>query len=228
MTSIQFHPTAETLAKHVAGELDPASSIMLSAHIELCADCRQQVTDIETAQARELALSPSEPLSDELNNMLDQILRHKEAPQNEGVDYQPEQQEAVLTINNKSFKLPRALQRHEDQIGPWTHLPGNIKRAHVTTGGESKMNFIYMDSNSSLPQHTHQGQEITLVLAGKFCDEQATYYPGDFIVQTRENKHSPKTEENQDCLCLTLLDAPLHFTSGLATLLNPFSQLFFR
>ena len=224
MTNIHYHPTDDTLARYVAGELDPASSIMMSAHLEFCSRCRQQVAHLEDSQAAALALSPAEPLSEALNDMLSQILSHSDMPPEEPA----EPREAYLDINNKSFRLPRALQRHEDQIGPWSRLPGNIKRARVSTGGQSKMNFIYMDRNSALPQHTHQGQEITLVLAGEFNDEQATYRPGDFIIQTSKHTHSPRTGADQDCLCLTLLDAPLHFTSGLATLLNPFSQLFFR
>ncbi len=227
MTDIRFHPTDDTLACYTAGDLDSASSIMLSAHLEMCSHCRARVDTLENTQAQQLALTPSEPLSDELNNLLGTILCHQEMPQKEAHD-SDKATEAHIEVNSKTFRLPRVLQRHEDQIGPWSRLPGNIKRANVSTSGHSKMNFIYMDCNSSLPQHTHQGQEITLVLAGEFIDEHATYKPGDFIIQTPKHQHSPKTREDQDCLCLTLLDAPLHFTSGLATLLNPFSQLFFR
>lgn len=224
MTNIRFHPTDNVLTCYSAGDLNPASSIMMSAHLEFCSHCRQRVAELEDTQARELTLTPSEPLSNELNDMLENILSQQQTPQNkikEAID-------AHIEVNNKAFRLPRALQRHEDKIGPWSRLPGNIKRAHVATSGHCKMNFIYMDCDSSLPQHTHQGQEITLVLAGEFMDEHATYKPGDFILQTSQHQHSPKTRADQDCLCLTLLDAPLHFTSGLATLLNPFSQLFFR
>ncbi|MCW8328795.1 ChrR family anti-sigma-E factor [Photobacterium sp. SDRW27] len=224
MTSIHFHPTNETLALYASGDLDSASSIMMSAHLEFCSHCRHRVADMEENLARELDLSTAEPLSNDMNAMLEKILAHSPEPQLET----NEPTATYLELDNRRFHLPRVLQNHQDQIGPWTRLPGKIKRAHVSTAGQSKMNFIYMDCDSVLPQHTHQGQEITLVLAGEFMDEQATYRPGDFIIQTSEHKHSPKTRADQDCLCLTLLDAPLHFTSGLATLLNPFSQLFFR
>lgn len=224
MTDIRFHPNDDILTCYAAGDLEPATSIMLSAHLELCSHCRARVAELEDAQAQKMALVPSEPLSEELNDLLDTILCHPDLPRDEVA----EATKAHIEINSKLFMLPRALQQHDEQIGPWSRLPGNIKRAHVATGGHSKMNFIYMDCNSALPQHTHQGLEITLVLAGEFMDEHATYKPGDFIVQTSEHRHAPKTRADQDCLCLTLLDAPLHFTTGLATLLNPFSQLFFR
>ncbi len=228
MSKIHFHPTEENLALFAAGELTPDMSIMVSAHLEHCIRCRQRVAELEANYAEALTEDKgeltTEVLSGELTAMLNQVL---------SVSLEPEVEtqkltSATLKIEGKEFTLPRALQHHQDKIGPWSRLPGKLKRAHVATGSQSKMNFIYMDADSALPQHTHGGQEITLVLAGEFVDEHGTYGPGDFIVQTSADQHSPRTLPGQDCLCLALLDAPLRFTSGLATLLNPFSQLFFK
>ena len=36
MTNIQFHPADESLELYAAGQLDPAMSIMVSAHLEYC------------------------------------------------------------------------------------------------------------------------------------------------------------------------------------------------
>lgn len=224
MANIRFHPNHDLLNRYACGELESASSIMLSAHLELCPHCRQKLEFIEAEQASELEKSEPAALSPSLNAMMLDIM----AQESVDIPVLDEVADSQLAMEDKSYPLPSVLQRHNDKIGPWSRLPGNIKRAQVDVCGESKMNFIYMDSDSALPEHTHQGQEITLVLAGEFYDENGTYLPGDFIVQTQDDKHLPRTREGQDCLCLTLLNAPLHFTSGLATLLNPFSQLFFR
>lgn len=223
MANIHFHPNYDLLSRYANGELDSASSILISAHLEFCPHCRQKIAAIEAKQARILESSESASLTPSLSAMMFEIMAHEPAE-----TIIEEVTDCELTMEDKTYPLPSVLQRHNDKIGPWSRLPGNIKRAQVEVSGDSKMNFIYMDSDSSLPEHTHQGQEITLVLAGEFYDESGTYKPGDFIVQTDEHTHLPRTREGQDCLCLTLLNAPLHFTSGLATLLNPFSQLFFR
>ncbi|MDV5169827.1 ChrR family anti-sigma-E factor [Photobacterium rosenbergii] len=223
MANIHFHPNHDLLSRYANGELDSASSILISAHLEFCPHCRQKIAAIEAKQARILESSESATLTPSLSAMMLEIMAHEPAE-----TIIEEVTDCELTMEDKTYPLPSVLQRHNDKIGPWSRLPGNIKRAQVEVSGDSKMNFIYMDSDSSLPEHTHQGQEITLVLAGEFYDESGTYKPGDFIVQTDEHTHLPRTREGQDCLCLTLLNAPLHFTSGLATLLNPFSQLFFR
>lgn len=239
MANIQFHPTDTVLMQFTSGDLDPATSIMISTHLEFCPCCRQKVAAYEDEISQQLvaeesavdmmeasgtATTEAPPLSPDLAAMMQQIMSQNTEPEPNHESPQPQ----TITLGDKTYPLPRALRRHQQEIGPWSRLPGNIKRAQVAVGGSSKMNFIFMDSDSSLPEHTHQGQEITLVLAGQFHDEHGTYRAGDFIVQTAEHRHVPKTEQGEDCLCLTLLDAPLHFTSGLATLLNPFSQLFFR
>ncbi|WEM44815.1 ChrR family anti-sigma-E factor (plasmid) [Photobacterium sp. DA100] len=223
MANIHFHPDHNLLSRYACGELESASSIMISAHLEYCPSCRQKIAAIEAEQAGQLEKSEPATLSPALEAMMHQIMDQEFV--DTVVDQQPDSQ---LMLEGKTYPLPSALQRHNEKIGPWSRLPGNIKRAQVDVCGTSKMNFIYMDSDSALPEHTHQGQEITLVLAGEFYDESGTYRAGDFIVQTKQHQHLPRTREGQDCLCLTLLNAPLHFTSGLATLLNPFSQLFFR
>ncbi|MGF1735486.1 ChrR family anti-sigma-E factor [Photobacterium satsumensis] len=224
MANIRFHPNHDLLSRYACGELESSSSIVLSAHLEFCPHCRQKMASIETEQASQLEKSIPAELSPSMNAMMMDIMNHQPTDLPVVDDIIDNQ----LSLEGKAYPLPSALQRHNDKIGPWSRLPGNIKRAQIEVSGDSKMNFIYMDSDSSLPEHTHQGQEITLVLAGEFYDENGTYRPGDFIVQTEEHKHIPRTRQGQDCLCLTLLSAPLHFTSGLATLLNPFSQLFFR
>ncbi|GDY24826.1 MULTISPECIES: ChrR family anti-sigma-E factor [unclassified Agarivorans] len=225
MTSIQFHPVEETLNLYAAGQLDPAMSIMVSAHLEYCTECRQRVHAIEQKMAAQLEDTQPAAMSNDLDSMLQMIMQQSAETVIE--PSQPRLQEEI-SLGDKRFPLPRALQAHPQHIGPWGRLPGKIQRARVDAVSDSKMNFIYMDQDSALPEHTHQGQEITLVLAGTFIDDAGSYVPGDFIIQNTENKHTPRTAANQDCLCLTLLDAPLHFTSGLASLLNPFSQLFFK
>ncbi|MEC7469201.1 MAG: anti-sigma factor, partial [Pseudomonadota bacterium] len=39
---------------------------------------------------------------------------------------------------------------------------------------------------------------------------------------------APRSDAPEGCLVFSVVDQPLHFTSGLARLLNPFSHLFFR
>ncbi|WP_432452080.1 MULTISPECIES: ChrR family anti-sigma-E factor [unclassified Agarivorans] len=224
MTNVQFHPSDNSLELYAAGLLDPSMSIMVSAHLEFCGACRQRVAQLENSLASQLQQAEPVAINPQLDSMMQMIMQQTIPSQ----PTEPQQLQAKIKLDDKSFALPRVLQAHAKKIGPWARLPGKLQRARVDSVGDSKMNFIYMDQNSALPEHTHQGQEVTLVLAGRFIDNGGSYGPGDFVIRDTQHTHTPRTEADQDCLCLTLLDAPLHFTSGLASLLNPFSQLFFR
>ena len=80
----------------------------------------------------------------------------------------------------------------------------------------------------SVPEHTHRGTEMTLVVNGHFSDGLSDYKSGDFTVMDGNHVHTPTTSSDEGCLVFSVVDKPLHFTSGWARLINPFSHLFFK
>ncbi|HAB78772.1 MAG TPA: anti-sigma factor, partial [Glaciecola sp.] len=98
----------------------------------------------------------------------------------------------------------------------------------VDLGDAGMANFIYMEKGGRVPEHTHKGTELTLVVDGEFSDGLADYDSGDFIIMDNEHIHSPHSNSVEGCLVFSIVDKPLHFTSGIARLLNPFSHLFFK
>jgi putative transcriptional regulator len=67
-----------------------------------------------------------------------------------------------------------------------------------------------------------------LVIDGEFSDGIGNYDSGDFMLMNDNHKHTPHSESDEGCLVFSVVDQPLHFTSGIARLLNPFSHLFFK
>ncbi|MFT6898372.1 MAG: putative transcriptional regulator, partial [Paraglaciecola sp.] len=112
--------------------------------------------------------------------------------------------------------------------GNWSRLAGKLWHAPVDIGGMGQASFIYMEKGGRVPEHTHRGNEFTLVIDGTFSDGLADYGVGDFTRMDSHNKHVPYSDADDGCLVFTILDKPLHFTSGIARLLNPFSHLFFK
>ncbi|MDO6566151.1 ChrR family anti-sigma-E factor [Alteromonas sp. 1_MG-2023] len=136
--------------------------------------------------------------------------------------------ESAIELDGKVFTLPRTLQRYIEKTGSWSSLVGKLWQAPVDLGSQGVANFIYMGKGGSVPEHTHRGTEYTLVLNGEFSDGLNSYDSGDFIFMDGQNTHTPRSDHSQGCLVFTIVDQPLHFTSGIARLLNPFSHLFFR
>jgi putative transcriptional regulator len=87
---------------------------------------------------------------------------------------------------------------------------------------------MYMEKGGRVPEHTHKGTEMTLVVDGQYGDGIAEYDSGDFTIMNNTHNHLPHSQADDGCLVFTLVDQPLHFTAGIARLLNPFSHLFFK
>ena len=134
----------------------------------------------------------------------------------------------TIELDGRTFTLPRTLHRYIDKTGNWSSLVGKLWQAPVDLGNQGVANFIFMGSGGSVPEHTHRGTEYTLVIDGEFSDGLSRYDTGDFIFMDGEKTHTPKAEGKEGCLVFSIVAQPLHFTSGLARLLNPFSHLFFR
>ena len=220
---IKFHPTEELLVKYAQGELDTSLSLVIGTHIDMCPVCANTVKDIEEQVAKRLLGSCSAGLSDaQMHMMLDQITSSS-APR--PIVREPAVDKVVL--EGMQFKLPPTLARLGSRMGPWSKVPGSVWRAPLEIAGEDSINLIYMAAGAAVPEHTHRGSEATLVLNGSFADEYDCYEDGDFIFLDQQHKHSPQTAQ-EDCFTLAWLNEPLQFTSGVARLLNPFSNLFFR
>jgi putative transcriptional regulator len=60
-----------------------------------------------------------------------------------------------------------------------------------------------------------------VVLKVSFSDEDGVYHPGDFIVREAGEIHRPCATLNDDCICLSVLEAPIKLT-GIKRIFNPF------
>ena len=241
---IRFHPSAQQLVSFVDGDLSPAVSLMVSAHCDMCSTC-QRFVEQETERLAGSLLEDNGfkqvDLKADYSAMIAQITQspssveadtgsqQKQSPrkQNTNTEVSMAANDSI-ELDGRNFVLPRTLQRHKEKTGGWSSLVGKLWQAPVDLGSQGVANFIYMGKGGSVPEHTHRGTEYTLVINGEFSDGLNNYDSGDFIFMDGQNTHTPRSDNPQGCLVFTIVDQPLHFTSGIARLLNPFSHLFFR
>ena len=222
---INFHPELTHLRAFAEGTCPTNLALMISAHVDLCPRCQaitmqaQEEAGIEAFASKLKAVDPQP----DFNDMMLQIMQ---TPEVEAPVVQPVNN--MLELDGKHFALPRALARYTHKTGNWSRLVGKLWQAPVDLGQDGQANFIYMEKGGKVPEHTHKGTEFTLVIDGQFSDGLADYDCGDFTIMDGTKKHMPFSEADEGCLVFTMVDKPLHFTSGLARLLNPFSQLFFK
>ncbi len=224
---INFHPNEQLLTHYVSGDLTVPMLIVVGTHVDMCEQCKQRVTDIEAQYADQLfddvlMSSAQDELAPSYESMLTDILKAEPAR-----DVPLSTLHSQIVVEGKHFTLPPTLARINNRINSWKRLSGNMWRAPMTIDGDEPLNFIYMGKHTKVPEHTHRGNEITLVINGAFCDEANEYRDGDFVLLDQQHTHTPHTLD-EDCLILTTQDAPIKFTKGIARLLNPLSQIIFK
>lgn len=219
---IKHHPSAEMLAQFNRAELPAGISSAVSAHLDLCSCCRQRSVEL-VEQASEQWFDDVEPVNaTDFDDLLSDILSQpRQVPPSD----KPPVSERVHLLEH-SVEVPPVLAKAAGESLHWNKLPGGISLANLALDRKAQCDFLYMKPGSQIPRHKHQGIEITLVLDGTFTDDRGDYHRGDFILRSGEDSHGASSEEG--CLCFTVLENPVIFTSGLARMLNPINRLLFN
>ena len=220
---IKRHPSLEQLIAYAEGSLGSSESLIIAAHCDMCEHCAEKVRKLTTEIAEHHFNEPEQASSSQMfSSMFESITQ---LPMSSQIVANPEP--ANIELDGRKFELPRALARYAHSTGNWSKLVGKLWQAPVEIGGEHKANFIFMEQGGSVPEHTHKGNELTLVINGEFSDGISQYGCGDFIAMNGAHTHAPFSDDKDGCLVFSIVSQPLHFTSGVARLLNPFSHLFF-
>lgn len=219
--AVKHHPALELLEQYIEASLAPELSLAIAAHLDLCPHCQRIKMDLEAeAGAALVSLPEAQSAETDWQQMLDFITAQP------AVAAKMEQRQPfALQIQNSEILLPASLKPLLKNKLKWFNL-GGISTAKLAGEDQHNVSLLYIRKDSEVPQHTHLGLEITLVLKGKIYDEAGCYGEGDLLINTPDHTHTPRTM-SEDCLCLSVLTAPLKFKKGLTRLLNPLQHLFY-
>lgn len=220
--AVMFHPPKHQIQRFVEGELSAGMSVALSAHMEFCADCRRTAGAAEAElvaqwNAKEALQSPAD-----LTGILDAITQQPQERANTPIT--PVSRK--LVVDDQDISLPRVLAQIASAGLNWKTVSNGIRSAKVDLDTDTTCEFIHMQPGSKAPQHSHRGNEVMLVLDGKFSDEMGEYGASDFVIRDPAHRHQPRTETG--CICFSVLDSPLVFTEGWLRLWNPIGLALFQ
>ncbi|HMN70884.1 MAG TPA: cupin domain-containing protein [Rhodoblastus sp.] len=203
----RFHPDGSTLVSYAAGALPQAIAILVAAHAEFCPACRAELGVVRALAGATLACAPVEPVADDAFERLSVRL---------GAEISPC---APLPEPPDAADLPAALAR---LVGGGTGavawrevLPGieHCRFVFPSARGESALRLIRARPGREIPDHTHAGQETTLVLAGALGDGDRVYRTGEFCDLDDTTTHNPKVHGPETCLCAIAEEGPPKFAS---------------
>lgn len=104
----------------------------------------------------------------------------------------------------------------------WRRLVNGVEEYVIPTSSRDyRTSLLRIAPNRAMPEHTHLGEELTLVLEGGYTDGGRGYGRGDLQVADESLLHRPVADP-EGCICLAVLSAPLQLSGFMGWLVNPF------
>lgn len=225
------HPAAgsddalqDLLAGYVSGTLSPAARVLVASYIELNPEISAFVEAMEVACGDSLMAIDPAPLADP-SGMLEAILT---LPQDEGdaaqlVDVK-RTTEGEAKPTGDAILLPEPLREFlgltEGDV-PWKRSLAGFQECRIDGADESSVRLLKLKAGQKMPDHGHHGLELTLVLSGAFSDATGHYGPGAIQIADEHLDHQPVVDAGSECICFTVVEAPLRYRSPLARMVAP-------
>lgn len=212
---IKHHLNDAVLMAYAAGSLPEAFNLMAASHISLCDTCRAHAGSFDALGGEILDQDAGAMMSvSSFTNTMGLI---------DGGEIE------VVAPKRRAGPgvLPQPLQEYVggdlDSV-KWTPIGMGVKQAILTTSKDATARLLFIPAGTAMPDHGHQGTEMTLVLKGAFEDEDGYFARGDVEIADSDLHHTPVADISEDCVCLAVADAPLQFNR----LLPKIAQRFLR
>lgn len=211
MSKIVHHIPEDMLAAYAAGTLPHGFAVVVAAHVSLCPDCRAALEAHHAAGGVLLesagSVSVSDRLKADLLSRLDEPFTPEPVYERSGVYPGP-------VVQALKGRAPR-----------WKSLGMGVRQDILSNDAQSSVRLLYIPGGQAVPDHSHHGLELTLVLQGSFHDETGRFGVGDLEIADDTLEHTPIADEGEPCICLAATDAPLRFRALVPRLLQPFFRI---
>jgi putative transcriptional regulator len=216
--NINHHLDEATLVSYAAGAMSQSMALVVACHISMCSVCKDRISSIEGIGGMLLeSLEPVAINDDSLNKLLERL-----------------DEEPVLQVSKTNKCLPRRKKDSvptplNDFIGSslneinWKCILPGIHYYDISCkterGGVSRL--LRISPGKSMLLHSHEGNELTLILRGSITDEIGRFTVGDIADLDSDIEHQPIVDGDEDCICLVATDAPLRFKTLLGKIVQP-------
>lgn len=207
------------LMRYAAGNLSPAPALVVACHLAMSPTNRRLAHGLESIGGMLVDDAPIAPLSAGLFERtvakLDQSVKRPDR-----MALGPNQ-----AANDKSMAMPAPLARRS--IGRWKWLGPGMHYARVEMPEDPEHNLVLLrvPPGRNMPEHSHSGEEVTLVLKGAFHDDGGRYGVGDLILEDQKTSHAPRVDADGECICLAAIEGPMRIKGVIGRLIQPFIGL---
>ena len=145
-----------------------AYSLVIATHLSMCAECRAAYEAHAAVGGALLETEDTVALPDHIKG---DLLARLDEP----MPSEPPQEATP--------PYPGPIARHLGATAPkWRSLGYGVKQAIIASGRTGSARLLSIPGGVAVPDHSHGGLELTLVLQGSFRDESGVFGVGDLEV----------------------------------------------
>ena len=207
------HPNSELLELYTNGSLTEGMDIFVKGHLNFCPLCRAKIELLEMV-AGELfsnSIDASEITSPSFHSVLSKIASDDPTEYEES---KPSIKGGTMPIMINNF-----VGKSSDEINWRFRLPG-ISDYQISNNNGEEISLLKAEPGAKIFQHTHEGEEATLVLSGALQDGEKILNPGDVSIVNEEHTHNPAIIGDIPCICLIVMSGKVKFTGRFTRAIN--------
>jgi len=213
--TIKHHLNEKLLMSYAAGILPEAFNLVVATQMSISDEARARLASYEAIgggileETEKVEMSPNS-LQDVFNKIKSAKTKKFNAPKMvEGVFPEPLKKYAGKELSSVK----------------WKNIGRGVKQSILKTDSDASARLLYIPAGTAMPNHSHNGLEMTLVLKGSFHDEKDLFKRGDIEIGDQDLHHNPTASNDGPCICLVASDASLRFKSIIPRLLQPFFKI---
>ena len=225
----------ELLLDYTTGALSPAMSLLMATHLSMSEGSRRLYGMLEDMGGVLLETLDDEPL-EHLTAM--SVL---EAVDHDAAELDPRQQPTFGPTETAAIDRemqapayfggdlpPSPLHPYAADFAEqdaWQRLGWSVATTQLSVSNiRERAHLLWAKPGAAIATHRHVGREVVLVLKGAFWDEDTRYGPGDIAVGEDGTVHTPRIDSQDECVCLAVTEAPVHFLGSFGWVLNRFCR----
>ena len=215
----RHHLDEATLVGYSAGALPTAMAVVTAAHLGICKVCRERLRDADAIGGTLLQQQEPVAVAPAARDAMLAMLAKTPAESHHKSD---------LPISRDVDVLPAPLQPYFGRTFSalkWRMVAPGVHRIRAEQVQDSNLMLLRIGPGLSVPMHSHEGNELTMILCGSYEDALGHFSPGDVADLDSDITHQPVVSSGMPCICVAATDAPLRFEGWVARMLQPFFKM---
>lgn len=205
----------DIITEYATGALSPAKHIMVTCQKEISDEVADRIAFQENLAASMIEDGKSEALSPLFMGTVLASL-----PSQENVEVPTKAPAQGLAPKSLRHMLGHGLKAMKwKSLVPGVAVHDILGNRHTKDG--DRLYLLKAKGGMKMPEHSHNGEEWTLILTGSYRTGEKRFTRGDLHIEDETTQHSPHIDEGEDCICLVMTQGRLKMQGWLPRLMQP-------